>query len=184
MANTNSPFGFVQVSDRADARLEEFTLASTYATKLGRGDPVELGGSGTDIVRSAAASTALIGIFWGVSYFDADGDPKWSTYWPGNVGYTGAKVQVLPITPDGTFRVQGDSVAAGDIGALADFTVADASATLKRSQTVLAVNGATATSGKNFLIKKLADIPGNAYGAYAVVDGVFVEGAYATATGV
>lgn len=182
MANTNAPFGFRKVKDRTNGGTVEYDLVSTYATKLGRGDVVAMTGTGRNVDRSAAGDVDIVGVVAGIRYVDTQGQTVWTNYWPGNVGYTQAKVLVDPIEAGQQWMVQTDTLAEGDIGACADFTVADASATLARSQTVLA-GSSTATSGKSFLIEGLADIPGNAYGAYAVAVGRFVEGANITSVG-
>jgi hypothetical protein len=182
MANTNAPFGFRQVKDRTNGGTVEYDLVSTYATKLGRGDPVSLTGTGRNVGRTATDTVTQVGVVAGIRYVDTQGQTVWANYWPGNVGYTAAKVLVDPIEHGQQWMVQTDSCAEGDVGALANYTVADASATLMRSQTVLAASS-TATSGMTFLIEGLANIPNNAYGAYAVAIGRFVEGANITSVG-
>jgi hypothetical protein len=182
MANTNAPFGFRLVKDRTNGGTVEYDLVSTYATKLGRGDPVSLNGTGRNVARSATNVVTQIGVVAGIQYVDTQGQTVWANYWPGNVGYTNVKVLVDPIESGQQWMVQTDSMSAEDIGALANFTVADASATLQRSQTVLAVSSPD-TTGMTFLIEGLADIPNNAYGAYAVAVGRFVEGANLSALG-
>ena len=182
MANTNAPFGFRQVKDRTNGGTQEFSLASTYATKLGRGDVVAMTGDGRVVDRSAAGDVDIIGVVAGIQYVDTQGQTVWANYWPGSVGYTQVKVLVDPIEAGQQWMVQTDTMASTDVGACADFTVADASATLSRSQTVLQASS-TAANGKSFLIEGLADIPGNAYGAYAVAIGRFVEGANITSVG-
>lgn len=182
MANTNAPFGFRQVKERTNGGTVEYDLVATYATKLGRGDPVKLTGVGRNVERAASTAATIIGVVAGIKYVDLQGQTVWTNYWPGNVGYTAVKVLVDPIEAGQQWMVQTDTLAAEDIGALADYTVADASATLMRSQTVLAASS-TGTSGKVFLIEGLADIPNNAYGAYAVAVGRFVMGANLTNAG-
>lgn len=182
MANTNSPFGFRLVRDRTNGGAVPYNLVATYATKLGKGDVVSMTGDGRNVERSAAGAAGIIGVVNGFEYTDTQGQRVWATYWPGNVGYTDVKVLVDPIEQGQQWEVQTDTLASTDIGAAADFTVADADATKARSQTVLA-GSATATSGKSFLIEGLADRPGNAYGAYAVAVGRFVEGANLTNAG-
>jgi len=180
MANTNSPFGFRLVRDRTNGGSVPYTLVATYATKLGKGDPVALTGSGPNVERAAGDAVTVIGVVNGFEYTDVGGQRQWATYWPGNVGYTDVKVIVDPVDSGEEWEVQTDTCAVTDIGAHADATVADASATLARSQTVLAASS-TGTSGKLFRIDRLKET--SAYGAYAVVIGRFVEGANLHASG-
>lgn len=182
MANTNAPRGFVPVRHLTGGQitLREFSIASGYNTALGAGDPVELTGTGTNIQLAASGNVDNLGVFAGVRYTNSSGQRVYSGYWPANT--TGTNIVALVYAdPMIVYTIQGDSVAAGDVGALADWTAGTPSATTQQSTTYLAVNGATGTTGKSVRILGLSPKPNNNYGAYAKLEVVFAEHALLTA---
>lgn len=174
MANTNAPFGFRVVKSDVGGRhvTRKRTIASGYNTNIGDGDPVRMTGTGTNIARAAAGSTDAYGIFAGVSYIDSDGKPQQRRNWVAGTAGTNIEALVIPLAGN-RFEVQTDTCAEGDVGSLADWTIGSPQSN-GLSTTVLAGSGAAA-NGKSFQIDELAPIPGNAYGAYAVVVGRFIE---------
>lgn len=175
MANTDNAVGFVPIRHQkgGEMRLGQYTIASGYATALGKGDPVELTGTGKNIQKAAAESVYNIGVFAGVSYVDANGMLQFSEYWAASTTGTQIKAWVWD-DPGIIFRVQCDTLAEGDVGALADWDAGTPSATTRLSGVEL-VASSTGTSGKSIRILGLSDVPGNAYGAHAMADVVFAE---------
>lgn len=181
MANTNAPRGFVPVRHLTGGQitLREFSIASGYAANLGAGDPVELTGTGTNIQLAAAQNVDNLGVFAGVRYTNSSGERVYSGYWAS--GTTGTDIVALVYCdPMIVFEIQADSAAAGDVGALADWTVGAPSATTQQSTTYLTVNGATGTTGKSIRILGLSPKIDNAFGAYAKLEVVFAEHALLT----
>ncbi len=92
MANTAATFGFKHTGylggGAPDYQLTPYTIASTYATNIGFGDPVLLttaGPTGTVIQATGALATTvpILGIFQGCEYIPAGGTVTWSPFWPG-----------------------------------------------------------------------------------------------------
>ena len=181
MANANAPCGFSPVRHKSGGqiRISNYTIASGYAANLGRGDPVELTGTGKNIQAAAGGNVDNLGIFAGVEYTDAQGQRQYSGYWASGTVGTDIVASVWD-DPMIVFEVQGDSVAEGDIGALADWTLGTPSAVLERSTTSLAVDAATGTTGKSIRLLGLVQRANNNYGAYAKIECVFAEHALLT----
>lgn len=93
MANVQSQFGFRHIGylggGAPDYQLKKYTIASTYATNIGFGDPViftTAGVIGSIIQASGSLATAapIIGIFQGCDLIPSGGGPPtFSPYWPG-----------------------------------------------------------------------------------------------------
>ena len=171
MANTDNANGFQPVSKVPSTG--EYTIASAYGTALGRGDPVELTGTGRNIQKAAAQNVDNIGVFAGCSYVDSQGNPVWSDYWPASTVGTDIKAYVWD-NPHEVFKVQCDTLAEGDVGALADWDAGTPDSNTRCSGVEL-VASSTGTSGKSIRILRLNRAPDNAYGTYAVADVVFAE---------
>jgi len=181
MANTNGPRGLkaVRKLGGGNISLTEYSIATTTAV-IYSGDKVKLTGTGNGIAKADETDELNIGVFAGCRYIAADGSVKFSAYWPGSVSATNA-VALVYDDPTIVFEVQGDTVNEADIGLLADVHAGTGSATTGMSGSYI-IASAGATSGKNFQIIRLVPRPNNAYGAYAKVEGIFVEHAYKTGT--
>lgn len=179
MANTNAPRGFVAIGhmNGGQAPMHDYTIASTYGTALGAGDPVEMTGTGRNIQVSATTNVNSIGVFAGCSYTDSTGKRIYADYWPAGTTATNIVAHVLD-DPFTLFEIQCDSLAEGDVGSVSDYTVGTPSATTGQSTTYLAVSAAT--SGKCIQILGLSRKPNNAYGAYAKAQVRFASHAYLT----
>ena len=99
--------------------LSEYTIASGYATALGKGDPVKLHTDGT-LIKATNGNDA-IGVFYGVNYIDSTGAVKIEKYWPASTVATQITALVMD-DPNRTFHVKGEGpiplVQPGDIFAL------------------------------------------------------------------
>lgn len=183
MANTDAAVGFVPVRHLTggEIRLANLSIASGYNAALGKGDVVELTGTGTNIQAAAAQNVDNIGVFAGCSYIDAQGNPVFTEYWAANTATKNAAAAVALVWQDPfiVYRVQCDTLAEADIGLLADWDAGTASATTRLSGLELVASGG-ATTAKSMRIIGLSDIPDNAYGAYAKADVVFGEHALLT----
>lgn len=176
MANTNAPFGLrpVRHLSGGEIRASEYSIASAYDTSTFTGDVVEMTGTGKNIEQAAADNADNIGVFAGCRYVDSSGKQKFSRYWPADTVATEIVAFVYD-DPNLVFEVQGDSVAAADVGTLVDWVVGTGSTANGNSALYAEVTGNTATTNQALRILGLATTVGNDYGAYAKVEVVFAE---------
>ena len=184
MANADNAIGFVPIKHKTggEIRLTEYSIASGYSgASLGKGDPVELTGTSDNIQKSAAQNENSIGVFAGVRYIDSLGNPVFTEYWASGTATKGTVDAVALVwdDPNIVFRIQCDTLALADVGALADWDAGTPSATTRLSGCEL-VASSTATTGKGIRIMCLSDIPDNAVGTYAKADVMFAEHALMT----
>lgn len=178
MANIDAAIGFVPVRHKkgGEIRLGQYTIPSGYDTSIGKGDVVEMTGTGRNIAAAAAENEDNIGIFAGCNYVDAQGNPVFSEYWPADTVTEGASEATALVWDDPgiVFQVQCDTLAAADEGALADWDAGTPNSATRLSGLEL-VASVTGTTAKGIRIMGLSRIPGNNYGAHAVADVVFAE---------
>ena len=130
------------ISDNAG--LDEFEIASGYATNIFTGDIVNLTTSGT--LEVADGGDDAIGVFMGCRYTDADGQIQYKKYWPASTVASDAKGLVSSY-PGRTFRGKASgTVAQVDVG---DIFAMDSTA------------GSTATGRSGALIEVLASSTGD-----------------------
>lgn len=175
MANTNAPQGLspVRLFNGGDVRSTEYSIASDYATKIHLGDVVQMTGTGTNIAIAEAGNVDNIGVFAGCSYINEQGRPTWSHYWPASSSFTKVVAYVWD-DPNLIFEIQTDTLAAADIGLLADWDSGTGTDLTGKSGLSLAASGG-ATTGKSLRILRLSPSPDNAYGAYAKAEVMFQE---------
>ena len=172
MSATNAPFGVRAVYHPSGViRSEAFFPTTIPASACYRGDPVKLTGDG-DVVGIATGSNAIIGIFDGCEYVDAQGVPQTSPYWPASLsGVTNIKWYV--ITDINTvFEVQGaGAVAATAVGDSADLTIAAGNTNTGTSASYLATGSLSgAATVKQWRIMGLGQQVNNAWGdSYTIV---------------
>ena len=90
MANTQAVFGFRHIGylggGAPDYQLSTGLIASAYATKIFRGDPVIVNTATGKIEQATSAvttyATTLAGVFDGCVYTPVGGTPQWSPFWP------------------------------------------------------------------------------------------------------
>lgn len=173
MANVDAAIGFVPIKKLGGGTLStgQYTIADSYNTALGKGDPVEMTGTGRVIAKAAAANQNNRGIFLGCHYTDAQGNFVWSEYWPASTATKDAAGAIATVMDDplAIMRIQTDTLAATDAQALADWDSGTPSSVTRLSGTEL-VASSTGTTGKAIRIIGLSDIPNNAYGAHAKAD--------------
>lgn len=176
MANTNAPSGLKPLRHIGGGviRQNEYSIASAYGTAIYTGDLVKLTGTGTNIAKSAAGDTNNIGVFMGCRYVNSVGEQKYARAWTAST--VGSNIVAMVVDdPNVTFEIQGDSVAAGDIGAMADIDSGTGTASTGISAVSAAVSSATGTTGKTLSLLRLIERPDNAYGAYAKVEVLIAE---------
>jgi hypothetical protein len=121
MANPDAPFGFKVVRSRSGNpanQVNEYPIASGYATSIYSGDIVKQATDGTIVIGTAGA--ALTGVFRGVRYTNAQGERKFSPYWPASTVATDI-VALVADDPSLVLEVQSEgSMTSADIGQLVD----------------------------------------------------------------
>jgi len=177
MANPTAAFGLLPLDNTnvgGRSRITEMTIASSYATALGAGDPVERTGTGDNIKESVATNTNSCGVFLGCRYTDpSTGEYIISEYYPGSIAASDIKA-LVQTDPTVVMRIRTDTLAEADCGLRADWDTGTPSATTKRSGVQLNV-AAAATDDGSLRILRLAPIEDNAYGTDAVAEVQWVE---------
>ena len=175
MANENGPNGLraVRHSTGGAIRLSEYAIASAYNTDIFTGDQVEMTGTGKIIAKAAAGNMDSIGVFAGCRYVDAQGRQVFSPMWPANQVATDIRAMVYD-DPNIVFEAQVSTIAAADVGQLADWAAGTGNATTGISGGY--IDGATfAASNATFRVLGLVPRVKNEYGAYAKIEVMFIE---------
>jgi hypothetical protein len=121
----------------------EYPIASAYDTNIFTGDLVRVVDG--NIQRIVSTTDMITGVFLGCSYV-ADGEPKFSKYWPANTSATKAVAYVAD-DPSATFIVQADaSVTAGDINSQ-NFDVTLGSGSTVTGNSGFGIKASTRTTG-------------------------------------
>lgn len=124
MANPDAPFGFrpwKHGSGGTPGRLTEYTLSTAYNTALYQGDLVKTDGGGN--LNIAAAGNQVVGVFWGVNYYAADGSVIFKKNWTASTAeQSGTIIKALVFDdPQQLFLAQSDgTMTAADIGQFCD----------------------------------------------------------------
>jgi hypothetical protein len=129
MANVFKPFGFQQYQGGAGGAatfgLTRRRIASTYATALYAGDPVQpvVSTANGYIIQGSASTTVLAGILNSVQFFNNTiGRTVWQNYWPTS-GATGDGFAYVIDDPNARFRVSsGNNTTFNITGTLSTFT--------------------------------------------------------------
>jgi hypothetical protein len=150
--------------------MNPYSIASTYNTDIGLGDPVELTGTGTNIGLAAAGNVDNLGVFAGCEYTNSDGQKVWKPNWVAGTTATNVVAYVWD-DPSMVFRTQIDTIAEADVGLLVDWVIGAPGATGR--STTYAATASKATTGASLRIKRL--VPGESYGAYAKIEVCFAE---------
>lgn len=192
MANLDVKRGFapnVHQSGGTPARMREYTIADGLVADIFSGDLVSLTGTGRNIDVAAAtalATTRVLGIFAGCQYVDAQGDVKWSQYWPtgtATLGAQGAKAYVYD-DPNLEVVAQISTIAAADVGGVYGWTVGTGNTAT--GQSGAQINQAEATAANTvILVTGLYEGPDGInlaeYGAFAKVRGILNNHQYNSA---
>ena len=113
MSAISAPFGFrPSFHNSGQVRPKAYTITSAYAANIFEGDPVNLTTNGviqlatSDGTRTGTTDgVSWVGIFAGVEYIDATGQPKVSKFWPTGTVATGIVAWVYD-DPETLFDVQ------------------------------------------------------------------------------
>lgn len=181
MANTDAAYGLraIRHMTGGEIRLDEYPIASGYATSIFTGDPVLQHTDGTLIIAVGTGGTPSVqtfGVFQGVEYTDSTGAVVFKPYWPASTTATNIKAKVIT-DPNVVFAIQSDAtgVAAADVGQLCDVEIVAGDTKTGKSKTNLDMSTGSATTGKHLRILRIIDDGDNVAGAYADVEVVWAE---------
>ena len=169
MANVDAAFGFVPIRHMSGnaPRTNKYTIASTLAENIFKGDLVIVVAAGT-LTPHTATETNNIGVFDGCSYTASDGSYVYSEYWPSGTTATDIIAYVYD-DPYTVFKVQSaGTTAQTNIGNCAD-VVAGAGSTIT-GQSGFEISGTMAAGIATCKILALHETPDNAFGANAVME--------------
>jgi len=177
MANVNAPRGLVPLRKLGSGTIPQttYSIDAAYATPIYRGDVVSPTGTGKNIARSAAGTTANCGVFMGCQYTDATGKPTWSKYWPGVADGKKDIIAYVVDDPDVVFEVQADGCVAAEVGLMCDWNVGTGNAMSGLSGAYAVLSGTVAVSGGSLKVLGLVDRPDNEYGAFAKIEALLIE---------
>jgi len=138
--------------------VNEYRIATAYASNIFTGDIVTNAAGYVNVLLSTTQKA--LGVFVGCRYV-ADGQPKWSSYWPANTSVTEAFAMVVD-NPQATFVVQADaSVSIGDMNSQ-NFDVTLGAGSTVTGRSGFGIKASTRTEGSGMVrpIAFLAE-PGN-----------------------
>lgn len=128
MANTQATFGFRHIGYTSggapDFALSTRKIASAYATKIFRGDPVIINPTTGKLEQAASNAVQIAGIFDGCVYTPVGGTPTWSPFWPGAGAAADATAYIID-APNAQFLVAAlaTSVVTANIGENIGFSI-------------------------------------------------------------
>lgn len=160
MSAISAPFGFrPSYHNSGQMRPKAYTIASTYAANIFSGDPVKLTDNGvvqlgtSDGTRTGTVDgIALLGIFAGCQYNDANGKPTISPFWPS--GATGTEIVAWVYDdPETLFDVQYTNPSSGTtvqtaVGEECDWSVASPGGSTQTGLSNCQLTAIQATSGQ------------------------------------
>ena len=136
----------------------EYKISTGYATNIFTGDLVEFVNGDINVITTAA--NFPVGVFVGCRYV-ANGEPKFSKYWPASTSVTEAFAFVVD-DPSATYIVQADaSVSAGDLNSQ-NFDVTLGAGSTVTGKSGFGIKAASRTTGLA-TVRPIAnwDVPGN-----------------------
>jgi hypothetical protein len=174
MANVDKAFGLRPMGNLSATGAQAqygYEIADNQAGAIYQGDLVTIF-DGYLVKFAPATHTAAVGVFNGCNYINpTTGKPTWSNYYPGSVNITAGKIMADVIDdPNQKFIIQADgSVTQVQIGLNADVIGTGGSTTTGVSSMELNSGTIAKAAALNLKIIGLYDVPGNEFGANAVV---------------
>ena len=174
MANTDKAFGLRPLGNLSATGAQKqygYEIADSQAGAIYQGDLVTIV-NGYVVKFAPATHAAALGVFNGCFYIDpTTGKPTWKNYYPGSVNITeGEIVADVLDDPSQLFIIQADEdIEKADIGKNADVIGTGGSTTTGVSSMELDSSTIADTAALNLKIVGLWNVPGNAFGDYAVV---------------
>ena len=174
MANVDKPFGLRPIGNLSATGAQKqygYLIADNQSGAIYQGDLVTVY-DGYLVKFAPATHTAAVGVFNGCNYIDpTTGKPTWKNYYPGSVNITeGEIVADVLDDPSQLFIIQADEdIEKADIGKNADVVGTGGSTTTGVSSMELDSSTIADTAALNLKIVGLWNVPGNAFGDFAVV---------------
>ena len=174
MANTDKAFGLRPLGNLSATGSQKqygYEIADTQSGAIYQGDLVTIV-NGYVVKFAPATHSAALGVFNGCFYIDpTTGKPTWKNYYPGSVNITeGEIVADVLDDPSQLFIIQADEdIEKADIGKNADVIGTGGSTTTGVSSMELDSSTIADTAALNLKIVGLWNVPGNAFGDFAVV---------------
>jgi hypothetical protein len=174
MANTDKAFGLRPLGNLSATGAQKqygYEIADSQAGAIYQGDLVTIV-NGYVVKFVPATHAAALGVFNGCFYIDpTTGKPTWKNYYPGSVNITeGEIVADVLDDPSQLFIIQADEdIEKADIGKNADVIGTGGSTTTGVSSMELDSSTIADTAALNLKIVGLWNVPGNAFGDFAVV---------------
>lgn len=186
MANVNAPRGLLPYQLAGQPAVKEYAIATGHTTGIGRGDVVQLTGTGRNITNAEAGNANNLGVFMGCQYVDSQGNQHFKSMWPASQAGTDIKAAVVTFdTPGQVYEIQCDTLAAANVGLLVDWAVGTLDTVNGESGAYADVGTGVSTTDMSLRILGLVDRVDNAYGAYAKARVTVVESDfYASSVGV
>lgn len=175
MANIDAAVGFKAYQLAGQPETNEYTIASEYDTDINSGDPVALTGTGRNVALAAAGTLTTCMVFRGCKWVDQQGNQHFSSRWPADTVGTDITCLVSD-QPNRIYEIQADTLAEGDVGALADWNIGTPNTASGISGAYLDIAATTATTGKALRILGKVERVGNDYGAFCKARVQFVYG--------
>ena len=149
MSTSKALFGFrpsrKRGSNANNSGTNEYPIANAYAANIFTGDLVRINAGNIEVVTTT--TEVVQGVFMGCRYIsDADGQQKFSKYWPSGTSAT-ERYAMVADDSRAVFEVQADaSVTAGDLYGSQNFTVTLGSGSTYTGQSGHGVQAAGRTS--------------------------------------
>jgi hypothetical protein len=90
----------------------QYVISSGYASNIFAGDLVRVSAGNLNVI--ATTTEYVWGVFQGC-YYETDGEPRWSRYWPASTSASNA-YGIISDDPQTVYEIQADaSISAGDI---------------------------------------------------------------------
>ena len=174
MANIDKAFGLRPIGNLSATGAQKqygYEIEDDQAGAIFQGDLVTIVG-GYVVKFAPGTHAAALGVFNGCSFIDpTSGKPTFKNFYPGSVNITSGKIiaDVLD-DPSQLFLIQADEdIVQADIGKNADVIGTGGSTTNGTSSMELDSSSIADTAALNLKIVGLYDVPGNAFGDFAVV---------------
>lgn len=170
VTNLDAPFGFVIARHLAGGiphRLSQYEISDGFNENIFQGAMVNSVGDGT--VKEAAATEAILGLFMGVQWIAADGEPKWDKYWAAGTDIpAGTKAYALVADdPMLTFYAQASGeVLAADQGLFADLNVPATSGNVNTGKSLMEVGAHDGSETQLKILRIVEQTQRNATGGY------------------
>ena len=163
MPNVDGPHGFRPIGHAGGTpgRLNSYGIATGYGTNIFFGDLVHLVTDGT-IEVAVATQEGVIGVFQGVQFVDAAGEPKFEKMWTASTTATNI-VALISDDPLAEYVIQcAGTIALADMGGNADIITTHAGI-VRTGRSRQEVSASTGTGTAQLRLLRIFDAPDNSF---------------------